>query len=164
MLVEMALKRRHQDQAKCSQMQPSAEELEEKEWTILDNYNDISTDDELFYRADYLLITSTPDSILAPAPEEPTLPLTALEPTPPLTALEPTLLLTTLEPTLAQATAPDPTIAPAPEYLTLAPLTASEPAIAEATVQQPTLAPPPEPTHKPPIRQPCGPKCRRKML
>ncbi|KAK5915999.1 hypothetical protein CesoFtcFv8_001541 [Champsocephalus esox] len=206
-------------------MQPPAEELEEKEWTILDNYNDISTDDELFYRADDLLITSTPDSILAPAPEEPTLPLTALEPTPPLTALEPilpltalettppltaleptlplialeptppltaleptliltaleptppltaleptllltalepTLLLTALEPTLAQATAPDPTIAPAPEYLTLAPLTASEPAIAEATVQQPTLAPPPEPTHKPPIRQPCGPKCRRK--
>ncbi|KAI4827166.1 hypothetical protein KUCAC02_030584, partial [Chaenocephalus aceratus] len=91
----------------------------------------------------------------------PTLLLTALEPTLLLTALEPTLLLTALEPTLAQATAPDPTIAPAPEYLTLAPVTASEPAIAEATVQ-PTLAPPPEPTDKPPIRQPCGPKCRRK--
>ncbi|KAJ8361175.1 hypothetical protein SKAU_G00177000 [Synaphobranchus kaupii] len=88
---------------------PPAEEPEVKEWTILDSF----PDDELFYGSDDLFITSTADSTLSPAFEEPTLPLPAPEPTLAPAFEEPTLPLPAPEPTLAQATAPQPSLAPA---------------------------------------------------
>lgn len=143
---------------------PPAEQLELKKWKILDNSDAISfPDDELFYGTDYLLITSTPESTFSPAPEKPDLPLNALEPS------------------LSPVTS-DSSLAPAPEYLNLTPITAPETTLSQATAPDPTIPPVtpgstlapapedltlvplavPEPAHKPPIREPCGHKCRRK--
>ncbi|XP_019896474.3 uncharacterized protein LOC105027458 isoform X2 [Esox lucius] len=147
-------------------MQPNAakillaKELEKKKWTILDNYKDISSPDNvLFYGTNYLLLTSTPDSTRLPVtPDSTRLPVTPDSTRLPVTP-DSTFAPVTPDSTLPPVT-PDSTFAPDPEYLNLAPLTAPEPALAQVTV--PELAPPPEPTHKPPIREPCGPKCRRK--
>ncbi len=107
--------------------------LEAKEWTILHSYLDISGfSDDLFYGADELFTMSTPD------------------PTP--------LPLMTPEPVIAHVTAPDAVLPPvtpasAPENPTLSVLVSNG--------QAHSLAPPSEPTNRPPMRGPCGAKCRR---
>ncbi|KAJ8349295.1 hypothetical protein SKAU_G00244250 [Synaphobranchus kaupii] len=145
LLVEMALKRRLQDNEGL---------LQGQDWAILENFS--LTEEDLFPGSLFPEYTSTPDSTLmsAPAPDDLTVPsLPEGEPTLAPTSEpegEPILALTSEpegEPTLALTSEPEgePTLAPT-----------SEP---EA---EPTLAPTSEPTPRPPLREACGSKCRKK--
>ncbi|KAJ8369364.1 hypothetical protein SKAU_G00093920 [Synaphobranchus kaupii] len=97
----MALKRQHPDTATDgdipSKAQPPAEEMEEKEWTIMDTFLGDSSFPDAHMFQNYMLITSTPEHTLATAPEP----------------IHPTASTATPEP--APEPAPDATATPAPE-------------------------------------------------